>query len=294
MQADIERFIVHLAAERGLSVNYQLSVRRSLESFAAWIGARHRVGDPAQVRLEHLSGWLQDRKRDGLANGSIRIAGIALKLFFRWLHGRGRVETDPGDALSVPGLDRALPHTLPVPAVSAILDSIEPSTVLDIRDLAILELLYASGLRISELADATLDQLALDEGFIRVTGKGGKTRVIPVGSRAREALTRWLESGRPKLVNRTTKSHVFLSVRGGRLTTQRLWQIVRQRAAAAGLEAHPHMLRHSFATHLLGGGADLRVIQEMLGHADIATTQIYTHVDRTRLRQVHRNFHPRA
>jgi len=157
-------------------------------------------------------------------------------------------------------------------------------------------LLYASGLRISELTNARLENLNLEEGIIRVTGKGGKTRLVPVGRKACAAISAYLEKERPGLVRRRTGSEIFLSVRGAKLTTVRVWQIIRKVAKHAGIETnvYPHLLRHSFATHLLSNGADLRIIQEMLGHADISTTQIYTHVDQSRLKAVHHQFHPRA
>jgi integrase/recombinase XerD len=159
-----------------------------------------------------------------------------------------------------------------------------------------LELFYASGLRISEVTGARLENLNLDEGWVRITGKGNKTRLVPVGGAARDAVARWLEVARPKLVKPKTQGFVFLNRNGGKLTTARVWQIVKERTRLAGLDparVHPHLLRHSFATHLLGNGADLRVIQEMLGHADISTTQVYTHVDQRRLKDTHRRFHPR-
>ena len=173
----------------------------------------------------------------------------------------------------------------------------DPLAALGRRDLAILELLYASGLRVSELAGARLEDLHEEGGVIRVTGKGQKTRLVPVGGKALQAVRDYVEHERPRLVRPgRTSSHIFLSTRGGPLTTARLWQIVKRRASLAGIgtAVYPHLLRHSFATHLLENGADLRVIQEMLGHADIATTQIYTQVDQKRLKQVHRNFHPRG
>ena len=193
-----------------------------------------------------------------------------------------------------PRLDANLPGVLTEEEVSHLLASIDSVTPLDARDLAMLELLYASGLRVSELTGVTLDQLSLEDGFVRVTGKGNKARIVPVGRSARDAISQWLNTGRPKLLTRKTGSHLFISIRGTRLTTTRIEQIVKTRARAVDLDVHPHLLRHSFATHLLSGGADLRVIQEMLGHADIATTQVYTHVDKKRLKQVHKSFHPRA
>jgi integrase/recombinase XerD len=289
----IDRFVLFLATERGLSDNYQLSTRQSLEAFAAWAELRG-VRAVGEVTTDEMTAYLLERRAGGLANASVRLVVIALKIFFRWLAGRRHVGGDPAALLMAPRLDATLPETLTEEEIGHLLASIEPVGPLDFRDLAVLELMYASGLRVSELANATLDALSLEDGFIRVTGKGNKTRVVPVGRTACGAVAAWLEKGRPALVTRRTGSHVFISVRGTRLTTQRYWQIIGERAAAVGLDVHPHLLRHSFATHLLSGGADLRVIQEMLGHASIATTQIYTHVDGKRLRDVHRKFHPRA
>ena len=289
----IDRFILFLATERGLSVNYQISVRQSLEGFTQWAG-RRELSDVESFGMKHLTDHLLSRKTDGVANATIRLNAMALKIFFRWLASRGFLPKDIADGLMAPRLDPSLPETLTEEEVGHLLASIDPVTPLDYRDLASLELLYASGLRVSELANATLDQLSLEEGFIRVTGKGNKTRIVPVGRTAREAISRWLESGRPKLVSKKTGSHIFIGIRGTKLTTKRFEQIVKTRAKAVDLDAHPHLLRHSFATHLLSGGADLSVIQEMLGHANIATTQIYTHVDKKRLKQVHKNFHPRG
>lgn len=221
---------------------------------------------------------------------------IALKIFFRFLAARDLIATDPAEALDSPRPERYLPETLNEPAVEKLLASIDVTRPLGRRDRAMLELLYASGLRVSELTGARLENLHLEDGAIRVTGKGNKTRLIPVGQAARGAIDDYLLNERPKLVSKRSGSQIFLSRRGGQLTPQRVWQIVKDRARMAGLDTnvYPHLLRHSFATHLLGNGADLRIIQEMLGHADISTTQIYTHVDQKRLRQVHRQFHPRG
>lgn len=294
MTASLERFILFLATERGLSVNYQLSNRQTLEALASWLKETRQVTSPREVTLLHLTDYLAGRKNEGLSNATLRLGIISIKIFFRWLTARHFLERDPAESLLAPRLNAALPDTLSAQEVEHLLASIEPQTPLDYRDLAVLELLYASGLRISELANATLDQLSFDEGLIRVTGKGNKTRLVPVGRSALAAIQIWLERGRPELVTKRTGSHIILSVRGGKLTTQRLWQIVKERAEAVGLDVHPHLLRHSFATHLLSGGADLRVIQEMLGHANISTTQVYTHVDQRRLKEVHTKFHPRA
>ena len=293
LPAAIDRFILFLATERGLSVNYQISTRQSLEGFTEW-GAKRGVSEVEGIQLQQLTDYLLSRRTDGVTNTTIRLNAIALKIFFRFLAARKFLPVDIADGLMAPRLDASLPSTLSEEEVGHLLASIDPVTPLDFRDLAVMELLYASGLRVSELTNATLDQLSLEDGFIRVTGKGNKTRIVPVGRTAREAIARWLETGRPQLVTPKTGSHVFISVRGTRLTTTRIEQIVKARAKAVDLDVHPPLLRHSFATHLLSGGADLRVIQEMLGHADIATTQIYTHVDKARLKQVHRSFHPRG
>jgi integrase/recombinase XerD len=206
------------------------------------------------------------------------------------------VERDPTEALALPRIERYLPETLNELQVEQLIEAADQKAALGLRDRAMIELLYASGLRISELANARLENFNREEGILRVTGKGNKTRLVPVGRKACEALTAYLSMERPQLVKRQTGSEIFLSTRGAKLTTARIWQIVKKvsRRAGLGKNVYPHLLRHSFATHLLGNGADLRIIQEMLGHADISTTQVYTHVDQQRLKAVHRQFHPRA
>jgi integrase/recombinase XerD len=249
------------------------------------------------VETADITDYLAHRKgTDGLAASSLRIEVVALKIFFRWLALRHLRMGDPAEMVLPPRVEQWLPDTLNEGEVRKLLESVKGKEPLDRRDKAILELFYASGLRIGEIVSARLEHLSLEEGWIRITGKGNKTRLVPVGGEAREALAAYLEVARPSLVGKKTQSFVFLNRRGGKLTTARVWQIVKERAKEAGLDAekiHPHLLRHSFATHLLNHGADLRVIQEMLGHADIATTQIYTHVDQRRLRDTHKKFHPR-
>jgi integrase/recombinase XerD len=294
MEKQSDAFIRYLATERGLSEAYQLSVRQTLDALAGWLNKR---GTPlTDVGTEELAAFLSQRKKHGLIAASLRITTVHLKIFFRWLAVKGRLEMDPAEPLLAPRPDQTLPETLHASEVTRLLDSIDPSVRLGRRDRAILELFYAAGLRLSELCHLRLETMDLEEGFARITGKGNKTRVARVGGKAREALADYLTNERPELVTRRTSSHVFLSIRGGPLSPDRVRQIVKERAKLAGIEQsiHPHLLRHSFATHLLEGGADLRVIQELLGHADISTTQIYTHVDRQRLKAVHRKFHPRG
>jgi integrase/recombinase XerD len=292
----LEDFILHLATERGLSDNYQLSTRRTLESFSAWAEKTHQLSDPRTVTLTHLHDYLAFRKRCGLAAASVKIEVVALKIFFRWLASRSRIAHDPAEVLPLPRIERYLPETLNEQAAEQLLAAVDVNVPRGLRDRAMLELLYASGLRAGELTGARLENLDLDARVIRVTGKGGKTRLVPVGTKACEAITTYLEKERPQFVSKRTGSHIFLSRHGKSLTTTRLWQIVKETAKRAGIDTsvYPHLLRHSFATHLLEGGADLRVIQEMLGHADISTTQIYTHVEQKRLKETHRKFHPRA
>jgi integrase/recombinase XerD len=319
MRADLEDFILYLATERGLSENYQLSTRLSLEGFAQWLERRRlveKVGEAAlaqsmqagtpppqmivearEVTLQHLSDYLAHCKRRGLSASSIKLVVVALKIFFRWLQARGRIERDPAESMSLPRIERYLPETMNELQVDRLLEGIDLNAPRGLRDRAILELLYASGLRVSELVNAKLEFLDLDQRMIRVTGKGNKTRLVPVGQKACDAIQAYLDRGRPESVTKRSGSEIFLSTRGGRkLTTVRIWQIVKEAAKHAGLDlnVYPHLLRHSFATHLLSNGADLRIIQEMLGHADIATTQVYTHVDQQRLKSVHLKFHPRA
>jgi integrase/recombinase XerD len=296
VEQEIDGFIRFLAVERGLSDNYQLSTRRSLTEFSEWCGRAHEITQPRKVTLPLISEYLGVRKRSGLSASSIKLIVVALKIFFRFLAGKGALERDPTETLTLPRIERYLPETLNELQVEQLIESIDTRHPLGLRDRAMLELLYASGLRISELANARLENFDSNERILRVTGKGNKTRLVPVGQKACAALASYISTERPQLVKRRTGSEIFLSSRGTKLTTTRIWQIVKECARRSGLEVniYPHLLRHSFATHLLSNGADLRIIQEMLGHADISTTQVYTHVDQQRLKAVHRKFHPRA
>ncbi len=318
MRTAIEDFILHLATERGLSDNYQLSTRISLESFAHWLERRRlteQLGEEAlqqmlqagtpppqvvftldEVSSQLITDFLAHKKRAGLSAASIKLIVVAIKIFFRWLTARKRIERDPAEVFPLPRIERYLPETLNELQVERLLDGIDVNAPRGLRDRAMLELLYASGLRVSELVDARLEFLDFDNRILRVTGKGSKTRLVPVGTKACDAIKTYLHRERPGMVKKKTGNEIFLSARGTKLTTVRVWQIVKQIAKIAGIDTnvYPHLLRHSFATHLLSNGADLRIIQELLGHADIATTQIYTHVDQRHLKNVHHKFHPRA
>jgi len=293
---EIDEFILFLATERGLSENYQISTRRSLEEFAVWYGRQEEAPAISKVTTDQLTAYLAERKRGGLAAASLKLIVVALKIFFRFLKARQRISHDPADVLVLPRLERYLPDTLNEAETERLLQVDLHRRPFPKRDRAMLELLYSSGLRISELTGARLEQINLEDRFIRVTGKGNKTRLVPIGRKACEAINEYLESERRGLVKPRTGSELFLSRRGQKLTTQRVWQIVKEIAELGGFDIriYPHLLRHSFATHLLSNGADLRIIQELLGHADISTTQIYTHVDQNRLKTIHKKFHPRA
>ena len=282
-----------LATERGLSNNYQLLVRRNLEKFSNWLNDIKQLDS---ITTDDLSEYLSKRKKEGLAASSIRQNVVSLKIFFRFLCNNKILSEDIAEGLFSPKPEQLLPKTINQKDVKKLLESIETSDPLGMRDRALIELLYSSGLRLGEIMEALLENLYLEEGHIRVTGKGNKTRIVPIGKKALEEINNYLDKGRKKLVNSKSTSHIFLSIRGKKLSPSRIWQIVKERSKRAHIKSpiHPHQLRHSFATHLLSGGADLRIIQELLGHADISTTQTYTHVDEKGLKKVHKKFHPRG
>lgn len=290
-----ERFIRFLAAEKGLSANYQLSVRQSLEKLGSFLAAQNIKAD--EVGEKHLTLFLHERLRSGLASSSLRVEVVHWKIFFRLAATRGFLPSDPAALLEAPRTGELLPETLDADTVAGLLESVDAAEMpFGCRDRAILELLYGSGLRVSELVSLKPEQIDWTDNFLRITGKGGKGRFVPLGASSRASLQSYLARARPLLLGKKRSAHVFLSRRGTGLTRERIRQILVERAEKAGMRERvfPHMLRHSFATHLLENGADLRVIQELLGHADLTTTQIYTHVEQKRLVQMHRRFHPRG
>lgn len=291
-----EQFLLYLAAERGRSTHYRLSVRRSLEEFFRWLGSRRLTlsdVDP-ELLVEHQ----RHLHEKGLAPSSCRIAMVHLRIFFRYLASQKILPSNPAALLKAGKPSRHLPETLSEEDVRRLLESVSPAELpFGSRDRAMLELLYSSGLRVSELVSLCAAQVDWDDDFLRIRGKGDKTRYVPLGKAAAEALRSYLAHARPLLLKEGKRcEELFVSRRGSCLTRERIRQIIRRRAAEAGLpeRVYPHLMRHSFATHLLGNGADLRVIQDMLGHSDLSTTQIYTHVEQKRLVQLHRQFHPRG
>ena len=286
-------FLAALRAERGCAANTIEAYRRDLRAYVGFL-ADHGIGGPraagvAAVR-EYL-GWLAGR---GLASATRARALAALRGLYRFLRLEGQLAEDPTELLESPRGWKKLPRFLSAAEVERLLDHPDRSSAAGLRDAALLELLYDCGLRVSELAGLRLDQIDLEAWVLRVRGKGGRDRLVPFGEAGRATLVAYLDRGAPRRVD--GNPHLFPGPRGGHLTRQRLWQIVRQHVRGSGITraVSPHALRHSFATHLLDNGADLRAVQVLLGHADISTTQIYTHLSRERLRRVHARHHPRA
>lgn len=291
----LEPFGDYLALEAGHAANTVESYRRDLGRLARYAELRG-VGEPAAVTPALLREFIYSLKDLGLSGATIRRQISAIRTYFAFLTGEGLVPRDPSDRLETPSRWRTLPEVLTVPEVEAMLASPDLGQPLAWRDRALLELGYGAGLRVSELCTLGLGDLLLGEGLVRVMGKGGKERLVPIGRKVIGTLGVYLNGLRADLDRGDTGGRVLLNVHGRPLSRVGAWGIVKKHAEAAGITRRvtPHTLRHSFATHLLEGGADLRAVQEMLGHADLSTTQIYTHVDRDYLRNVHRQFHPRA
>jgi integrase/recombinase XerD len=291
----MEQFQDYLTYERGLSARTVRAYERDLGRWQEHVTASGARG-PAEVTPRQLREWVFGLKDAGLAPTSIRRAQSALRTYYAFLMAEGAVSADPTDRLESPKVDRRLPDFLTVEEVGRLLEAPDPTRPLYWRDRAILELLYASGVRVSELAELPLSSLDLDEGLATIFGKGGKERLVPIGAPARRALERYLRDVRPTLDLGKGAGRVFLNARGRPLRRESVWTLVSESARRAGIAKRvtPHTLRHTFATHLVEGGADLAAVQELLGHVDISTTQIYTHLDRDYLREVHRKYHPRG
>lgn len=293
----VEPFLDHLAFERGLSARTLEAYGRDLFRFLAYLDDRG-VHDLPAVEGTHLREYTYRLKDDGLAPTSIRRAQSTLRTYFAFCLGEGWVADDPTERLESPRTWRRLPDVLGRDEVVRLVEAPDPESGFYWRDRAILEVLYSSGLRVSELADLPLTGVDLDERVLLVYGKGSKERLVPLGGPAARALGRYLRELRPELDGGRGqgRGRVFLTARGRPVSRQTVWNLVRAAARTAGIErkVSPHTLRHTFATHLLEGGADLAAVQELLGHADISTTQIYTHVDRRWLAEVHRAHHPRS
>jgi integrase/recombinase XerD len=291
----LEQFADFLAFERGLSERTVAAYVRDLRGLSEFLTERGLWG-PEVAQHTDLREYVFHLKDRGLAATSIRRVQSSMRTYWAFLLGDGVVDVDPTERLESPRVGRLLPVVLSRNDVGRLLTSPDPDHPLHWRDRAVLELLYATGMRVSELSELALTALDPEEDVCLVFGKGSKERLVPMGRPAARALGRYLQDVRPRLEHGKGRGHVFLNARGGPLSRQAVWRIVREACRRAGLAqtVSPHTLRHTFATHLLEGGADLAAVQELLGHADIATTQIYTHLDRQHLKDVHRRYHPRG
>jgi len=295
LDGPLEAFLDELRTGRRLSPHTLDAYSRDLADYRAF-ALRHRLADWREATPTFVDGYFALLLQRGLATATVARRRSALHGFHRWLARAGVREDDPLAELPPARRGRRLPHALTREEIERLIAQPEGEAPLAVRDRAMLELAYASGLRVSELCGLERSAVELGGRMLTVTGKGGKQRTVPFGRAAERALREYLERARPLLSPRARHDAVFVNVRGGRLGRMGFWKILRGHARAAGLttRVHPHALRHSFATHLLEGGADLRVVQELLGHASVATTAIYTHLDRDYLRQVHRDHHPRG
>jgi integrase/recombinase XerD len=291
-------FLAYLEFERGLSRNTLEAYRSDLLQFGRFLTERHvsAIGASSADVADFLSSLASGNGRPAASTATIHRKAACLRSFYRHLRREGMLDSDPTAALSAPRRGRKLPHVLTRDEVSQLLSEADSTEPAGLRDRALLETMYACGLRASETIGLELADLDLEEQVLRARGKGSKERVVPMGRHAVEALRIYLSNGRPHIVGGRVEPHVFVNFRGGPLTRQGLYKIVRRHAMRAGLadRMSPHTLRHTFATHLLAGGCDLRSVQEMLGHADVATTQLYTHLTSQRLKDVYFKAHPRA
>lgn len=287
------RFLDYVQHERALAENTQAAYRRDLRDFREWLGDRAA----ATLSVRDLGDYFAALAKKGLARASIARQAATLRTFYSFLQLEGVVTESPAELLTAAKRDDAIPGTLSAAQVDRLLEGPDAKTPVGVRDRALLELLYATGCRASEVSAMRLSDVHLGESFCTCRGKGDKERVVPLGRRAIAALSAWIDGPRKAFAARAgaQPAWVILSSRGNRLSRMRIWEVVREHAAGAGMppDIGPHTLRHSFATHLVAGGVDLRHVQEMLGHASIATTQRYTHVDAGRLKGVHEKFHPR-
>ncbi len=291
----LERFAEFLTLEHGSSPRTDDSYGRDLRRLAEW-GVAHGAPTPAALTAAHLREFVYFLKDLGLAPSSIRRGVSAIRTWYKFLLAEGVVTIDPSERLETPRKWRSLPEVLTPAEIERLLEAVSLDEPLAFRDRAMLELAYGAGLRVGEWITLKMNDLMLEDGVVRVFGKGSKERLVPVGRRATGAVALYLRELRPRLEQGKGAGVLFLNVRGQPLSRMGAWKILRKYVVLAKITkpVTPHTLRHSFATHLLEGGADLRSVQEMLGHADISTTQVYTHVDREYLRSVHKQFHPRG
>jgi len=292
----LQDFLNYLRVERNLAKNTQQAYMDDLVDFWGFL-EKEGISNPVKIGHKLLTEYARDLKKRGMAETSVARHFSSLRAYYKFLVMEGFLDTDPTQYLDSPKLPASLPKILSIEDIELLLNAIDTETPLGLRDRALFELMYAAGMRVSEVCTLTMEQILIDEDLLLIRGKGNKERVVPLGAEAKKWLLEYLEHGRPQLSKRYfTEGIIFLNNRGQALQRKGIWFILKKLAAKAGLNkpVSPHTFRHSFATHLLEGGADLRIVQEMLGHVDISTTQIYTHLDSTYLKEVHSSFHPRA
>ena len=291
----IDQYINYLLVEKGLARTTIESYSSDLKAFSEYL-EKQNIKGIEQTDTALLLKYVIFLRREGLGPRSRARHLVSLRGFYAYLHQSGHLDSDPAHLIDLPKSGLKLPDVIGIDQVERLLDMPDRSSALGLRDAAMLELLYAAGLRVSELIGLDLNAVNLEAGFARVWGKGSKERVVPIGSKAVASLQVYLKEGRPPLLKHYTSKYLFVARAGKPMTRQGFWKLLRKYATMAGITQHisPHSLRHSFASHLLEGGADLRSVQIMLGHADIATTQIYTHVAQKRLMEIHKRYHPRG
>lgn len=294
MREFIEHFLNYLSVERGLARNTIISYEEDLDSYMDFLESVGARSLSATTKNEIIN-FMVRQKEKGISVNSVARRLAAIKSFYRFLVRERILKNDPTSLVDSPRLWKKVPETLSIGEVESLLNEPDLRDVQGIRDRAILETIYATGMRVSEAAGLKSTDVNFDIGFLRCIGKGSKERVIPLGKKAISSIRRYLEASRPKLMKKKESPYLFVNRSGGRISRQSLWKIIKRYARQAGIKKQikPHILRHSFATHLLEKGADLRSVQEMLGHSNISTTQIYTHINKDRLRTIHRTFHPR-
>jgi len=294
MNKKIDQFLDYLSVERGLSKNTLSSYSRDLNKFAGYLEKSH-VSSFNNVKKSHITDFMLFQKDRGLAANSIARGLAAMKVFFRFLAREGILETDIASVIETPKQWKHLPDALSLKEVEKILNVPNQKNDFGLRDKACLELMYATGLRVSEAMNLDLKDVNLDLGVLRCIGKGSKERVVPLGKIAKDVIRRYIERARPRFLKSASEGGLFLTRLGKKMSRQMMWKIIKGYTKKARIDkvVTPHTLRHSFATHLLERGADLRSVQEMLGHANISTTQIYTHINKERLKSIHRKYHPR-
>jgi integrase/recombinase XerD len=295
MEKTLKDFIYYLAVEKGLAKNTLESYERDLKGFLLYL-QKEAVGSVEEIKRSHILGYMAHLRSKGLAASTVSRSLASIRSFFHFLMKERYVQENPANDMESPKQEKKLPKVMSMNEIDFLLKQPDEAKTSGIRDKAMLELLYATGIRVTELIDLCINDVNTESGYIRCLGKGSKERIVPIGTLAIQKVKEYISNGRPKMVKELKEQALFVNQHGHRLTRQGFWKILKKYARQAGInkEITPHTLRHSFATHLLENGADLRSVQEMLGHADISTTQIYTQVSKRKLRDVYERSHPRA